>query len=248
MSSGPPPESSSGRTDPHLLSVAEFIAERNGTAMAVGMVVGMAGGVAVGKSTTAAALSTLLAERFGIPTAVVSSDGFLMPNEVLADRSLLHRKGFPESYDGDAISVFLAAARRGDSPLSVPIYDHLRYDVLPERLILDPTPVVVFEGVNALHFSTELDTSIYIDAEESSMRRWYLDRVLGLRHRSVSDPSAFFAAFASLSDAEFAARAESIWEAVNLPNLIECIGPTSATADIVITKALDHSIRSVIFR
>lgn len=212
------------------------------------MVVGMAGGVAVGKSSTAAALSSLLTEQFSLPTSVVSSDGFLMPNAVLIDRDLLHRKGFPESYDLAAISEFLTAARSGGSPLSVPVYDHLRYDVLPGRRVIDPTPVLVFEGVNTLHFSAELDLSIYIEAEESAMRRWYLDRVVELRRRSVEDPSAFFAAFATLTDEEFSARAESIWEAVNLPNLIDCIGPTCASADIVITKNLDHSIRSVVIR
>jgi type I pantothenate kinase len=80
------------------------------------------------------------------------------------------------------------------------------------------------------------------------MRSWYLDRVLELRRRSVDEPSAFFAGFASLSEDEFAERAVSIWEAVNLPNLREHIELTRDAADVIVMKAPDHSIESVTIR
>nr|WP_313787241.1 hypothetical protein [Paenibacillus larvae] len=66
----------------------------------VPFILGIAGSVAAGKSTTARVLQHLLA---GFPeylrVDLVTTDGFLFPNEVLEAKGLLRRKGFPESYD-----------------------------------------------------------------------------------------------------------------------------------------------------
>ncbi len=212
------------------------------------ILVGLAGGVAVGKSTAATTLRALLDTQFGLSCTIVSSDGFLLPNAMLLEQGIFHRKGFPESYDREAIEQFMRRVRAHQFPIAVPQYDHLIHDVLDTTTSIHSTAVVLFEGVNTLGFASWLDLSIYIDAEESSMRRWYLDRVLDLRRRSVDEPSAFFAGFASLSEAEFQDRAESIWESVNLPNLLEHIEPTGRSADIVIRKGPDHAIEGVLFR
>ena len=229
-----------------LRPVADLIAERidgSGTA-----IVGLAGGVAVGKSTAAAALRSVLEQQLARSCSIVSSDGFLLPNATLLERGIFHRKGFPESYDHAGIDEFVLAIRRQAFPITVPLYDHLIHDVLDHSTTIDATAVVLFEGVNTLGFSSSFDLSIYIDAAESSMRQWYLDRVLELRRRSVEEPSAFFAAFAELSDSEFRTRAEMIWESVNLPNLLEHIEPSRDAADIIIRKGPDHSIDSVTLR
>ena len=96
----------------------------------------VAGAVAVGKSTIAAALADEL-RVLGRRVAVVSTDGFLHPNAVLEAQGLLHRKGFPETYDLDHLDRFVAAARTGQSPLDVPVYSHERYDVVDEPLRID---------------------------------------------------------------------------------------------------------------
>lgn len=236
----------SGADSDALRPVADFIAERLGESGTV--LVGLAGGVAVGKSTAANALKVVLDQRQRLGCSIVSSDGFLLPNDSLLELGIFHRKGFPESYDRDAIDRFLLAIRGGEFPLAVPLYDHLVHDVLETTTTIDATDVVLFEGVNTLGFASLFDLSIYIDAAETSMRRWYLDRVLELRRRSADEPSAFFAGFASLSEDEFLDRAESIWEAVNLPNLREHIEPTRNAADVIVMKAPDHSIESVTFR
>ena len=58
------------------------------------------GSVAVGKSTTARVLQALLARWPNTPKVdLVTTDGFLFPNAVLAREGLMEKKGFPESYD-----------------------------------------------------------------------------------------------------------------------------------------------------
>src|SRR4029450_77991 len=77
-------------------------------------VIGLAGSVAVGKSTTARVLQQMLAHWPEHPSvALVTTDGFLLPNAELERRGILHRKGFPESYDQRALLRFLAAVKSG---------------------------------------------------------------------------------------------------------------------------------------
>src|SRR5947209_1365525 len=63
-------------------------------------VIGIAGSVAVGKSTTARVMQALLRRWPDHPAVdLVTTDGFLHPNEILEARGIVNRKGFPESYD-----------------------------------------------------------------------------------------------------------------------------------------------------
>jgi type I pantothenate kinase len=208
------------------------------------LMVGLGGGVAVGKSTAARALADDLLETHGLETAIVSSDGFLLPNQALLERGLLARKGFPESYDDDAIRTFLVQARI-ESTVSIPVYDHLVYDIMIDRDIVTLADVVIFEGVNALRYRDLLDFGIYLDAAESDMRNWYLVRARSLRERSRTEESSFFDGFADLDGPGFDAMAMNVWESVNLPNLTECILPTRDHADVVIVKHSNHSISGV---
>jgi type I pantothenate kinase len=67
--------------------------------------------VAAGKSTLCAALKATLEPALRVE--VVSTDGFLFPNAVLAERGTLMRKGYPETYDGDSLAAILAGGARG---------------------------------------------------------------------------------------------------------------------------------------
>ncbi|TKG02533.1 type I pantothenate kinase, partial [Vibrio sp. F13] len=61
-------------------------------------IIGIAGSVAVGKSTTARLLKALLSRWENHPKVeLVTTDGFLYPNEVLKEKGLMSKKGFPES-------------------------------------------------------------------------------------------------------------------------------------------------------
>src|SRR6187397_953916 len=66
----------------------------------VSYVIAIAGSVAVGKSTAARVIQALLSRWPHHPKVdLVTTDGFLYPNNVLESRGLMNRKGFPESYD-----------------------------------------------------------------------------------------------------------------------------------------------------
>ena len=61
-------------------------------------IIGVAGSVAVGKSTTARVLQALLARWPNVPKVdLVTTDGFLYPNAILAREGLMERKGFPKA-------------------------------------------------------------------------------------------------------------------------------------------------------
>jgi len=225
-----------------LARLADLVAGRTAAADGAPVLVGLAGGVSVGKSTIAAALAERLATRHGLGTAVVASDGFLFSTVELSTRGLSTRKGFPESYDRDAIRAFIGAVRAGQDPLTVPVYDHLFYDVVPDAQAVAAAPVVILEGVNVLHFADDLDLAVYVDADEPDMRRWFVRRVLGLRDEAADVPGAYLHPFATADDDAVAAMAIGVWEAINLPNLREAIEPTRDRADVVVVKGPDHDV------
>jgi len=211
------------------------------------VVVGVTGGVAVGKSTFSNALATLLSDDTGLEVAAITSDGFLYPNAVLAERGLTDRKGFPESYDVAAIATFLAEVRAG-KPASVPVYDHHIYDIIDGHMKVAALDVLIFEGVNALQFHDEFDVSIYLDAEEPIMREWFIQRTIKFRDAARIEYSPFFDPWINVADEFFLEMANSAWDLVNLPNLVDNIEPNRPLAHAVIEWEADHTIRSITIR
>ena len=142
-------------------------------------VIGIAGSVAVGKSTTARLLRELLAHWPEHPNvALVTTDGFLYPNDELERRGLLNRKGFPESYDRKALLRFVIDIKSGRDEVEAPVYSHLEYDVLPDRrLTLSKPDIILIEGLNVLQPAR-------VSAEGGiGSRGTRLLRLLGVRRR-----------------------------------------------------------------
>jgi type I pantothenate kinase len=226
-------------------------------------IIGVAGSVAVGKSTTARVLQALLARWSPKPrVALVTTDGFLFPNAVLEREGIMQKKGFPESYDLPALLQFLSDIKAGRSPVRAPVYSHLTYDIVPDKWIeIERPDILIFEGVNVLQtgrlprdgkavpvVSDFFDFSVYIDADEPVLRRWYLDRFLALRDTAFHDPRSYFNRYALLSDEEALATANAIWERTNLANLEDNILPTRPRATLILKKSGDHVVESVALR
>jgi type I pantothenate kinase len=226
-------------------------------------VVGVAGSVAAGKSTVAEVLRALISRWPGSPAVeLVSTDGFIYPNRLLQERSLMERKGFPESYDLPLLLAFLADVKSGSGETSVPIHSHLTYDILPdERQIVGQPDVLVVEGLNMLEaglpepagghmvfVSDYVDFSIYVDARESCIKKWYLERFLRLREEALGDDTAYFHRFAELSVEEAADLAMRVWDEIDHPNLKQNIEPTRDRARLILEKGEDHSVIRVHLR
>ena len=212
-------------------------------------VIGLAGSVAVGKSTTARVLQQLLAHWPEHPNvALVTTDGFLYPNAELQRRGLLLRKGFPESYDRRALMRFVVDIKSGRDEVQAPTYDHLTYDVVPDRMETIKRPdIVIIEGLNvlqparvrddghgALALSDFFDFSVYVDAHTADIKRWYVERFLRLRETAFRDPASYFNKYASLSAEEAETEAARIWDSINGPNLAVNILPTRSRATLVL--------------
>jgi type I pantothenate kinase len=226
-------------------------------------VIGVGGSVAVGKSTTARVLRELLARWPDTPKVeLVTTDGFLYPNAVLNRRQLMTRKGFPESYDRRALLEFVAEVKSGAAEVRAPRYDHLTYDIVPgDEVVVRRPDVLIVEGLNvlqpvaleeegpsALSVSDFFDFSLYVDAANEDVRRWYVERFLRLRETAFSHPDSYFRRYAGLTDAEAVSTAEAIWATINEPNLRQNILPTRGRATLVLKKGPDHAVTRIRLR
>jgi type I pantothenate kinase len=226
-------------------------------------IIGVAGSVAVGKSTTARVLQALLARWPNVPKVdLVTTDGFLYPNAILAREGMMEKKGFPESYDLPALLRFLSDIKAGRRPVRAPIYSHLVYDVMPNQWIeIDRPDILIVEGLNVLqtglppkdgkaipYVSDFFDFSIYLDAAEDVLLNWYVDRFLTLRGTAFRDPKSYFHRYANLSDQEAIETATSIWTRINLVNLHANILPTRQRAHLILRKGESHLVEEVALR
>ncbi|HRI08453.1 MAG TPA: type I pantothenate kinase [Nannocystaceae bacterium] len=226
-------------------------------------VIGVAGSVAAGKSTTARVLAALLARWPNTPKVdLVTTDGFLYPNAELARRGLMERKGFPESYDTQALLHFLHDIKAGKRSVSAPVYSHLVYDVVPDqRITIDRPDILIVEGLNVLQparlprdgqaipfVSDFFDFSIYVDAEEALLHAWYVERFMKLRETAFRDPRSYFQKYAAVSEEEARQTAEKIWSRINLQNLRRNILPTRQRANLILEKGADHRVEEVALR
>jgi type I pantothenate kinase len=174
----------------------------------------------------------------------------------------MEKKGFPESYDLPGLLRFLSDVKAGRRPVRAPVYSHLVYDVVPNEWVeFDRPDILIVEGLNVLQtgrlpkdgeaipfVSDFFDFSVYLDASESVLRSWYVDRFLTLRGTAFRSPKSYFHRYSSLNDDEAAATATSIWTRINLTNLHENILPTRQRADLILTKGESHLVEEVALR
>ncbi|MEE2034677.1 type I pantothenate kinase [Rhodococcus chondri] len=236
-------------------ATATFLGEKHPDQQ-VPFVIGVAGSVAVGKSTTARVLQALLARWEHHPRVdLVTTDGFLYSSKELIRRNIMHRKGFPESYDRRKLLRFVTEVKSGAEEVAAPIYSHVSYDVIPgEYHIVRQTDILIIEGLNVLQTGPRLmvsdlfDFSIYVDARIEDIEKWYVERFLALRKTSFANPDAHFHHYSKLSDRDAVGAAKEIWHSINLPNLVENILPTRPRATLVLRKDSDHAINRLRLR
>ena len=96
--------------------------------------------------------------------------------------------------------------------MSAPVYSHLSYDIVPdERVVVSRPDILIIEGLNVLQparpradgttglaVSDFFDFSVYVDADTTDIRRWYVNRFLSLRDTAFRDPRSYFTRYAEL--------------------------------------------------
>ena len=226
--------------------------------------IGLAGSVAVGKSTTARVLQQMLAHWPEHPrVALVTTDGFLLPNAELQPARAAAPQGLPgvlrpqgaaevrhrhqvrqgRGRGADVLPPRLRRRARREGRGLQPRHRHRRG---PQRAAV--RAACARTGARASAVSDFFDFSVYVDAATSDIRRWYTDRFLRLRETAFRDPASYFARYASLSHDEAVAEANRIWDEINGPNLEQNVQPTRSRATLVLRKDHDHSVRWVRLR
>lgn len=236
-------------------AVADFL---NREPKHVPFVIGIAGSVAVGKSTTARLLKLLLSRAYpDYKVQQITTDGFLYPNSELTRRGILDRKGFPESYDMEALINFMNAVKSDKANVLAPKYSHQIYDIIPDQFdVVDRPDILIVEGINVLqlpsnapiYVSDFFDFSIYVDADPKLIEQWYLERFGVLLDTAFTDPDDYYYQYAIGDRQEAFAMAKDVWRDVNLKNLREYILPTRSRADLILHKSNNHLIDQVYLR
>ncbi|QRN40631.1 MAG: type I pantothenate kinase [Neisseriaceae bacterium] len=223
-------------------------------------IIGIAGSVASGKSTTSRILQTILSQwpnRRKVD--LVTTDGFLYDMNTLVEKNLMNRKGFPESYNMHKLLRFIYDVKSGKRHIKVPLYSQLTYDIIPnQHEIVDQPDILILEGLNILQDNTVnldsdhlvfvsdfVDFSIYVDASEKLLEKWFLERFLKLRDVAFKDPNSYFHSYTLISAEEAIVFAKDVWKNINGLNLQENILPTRERADLILTKGENHTIDTV---
>jgi type I pantothenate kinase len=127
--------------------------------------------------------------------------------------------------------------------------------------MIDRPDLLIVEGLNVLQparmpkdgkaipfVSDYFDFSIYLDATEDDLSRWYVERFLKLRQTAFRDPKSFFRRYADFTEETAIAEAERLWTRINLLNLRENIVPTRQRASLILRKGASHRIERVALR
>lgn len=221
-------------------------------------IIGICGSVAVGKSTTARVLTQLLSQFYPqLKIESMTTDGFLYANAELTKRNLMSRKGFPESYDMKKLLEFIKAIKVSDQPVKHPIYSHHSYDIIPnEYETIHQPDILIIEGINVLqlpqnqeiYVSDFFDLSIYVDADQSLIRQWYIERFDMLMDIAKEKPGSYYHEMSQKPRNEAHAYARKVWREVNLVNLNEHILPTRERADVILHKTRHHVVDTIAIR
>ena len=152
--------------------------------------------------------------------------------------------------------------KSGKPSVKAPIYSHLTYDIIPDKFnVVEQPDIVILEGLNVLQsgmnypssphnafVSDFVDFSIYVDADETLLKQWYIYRFLKFRRSAFSDPNSYFHHYSALSEEEAIQTASTIWEEINGLNLKKNILPSRERANLILTKGENHEIQTVKLR
>lgn len=210
-------------------------------------IIAITGSVAVGKSRMSLLVKDMLsANPKHANVQIVSTDNFLFPADELNARGIMHQKGFPESYDQARLEQFIESIKAGHSPISIPVYSHLFYDITDEEQHISAPDILILEGVNAQTLIKHplIDFSIFLDAPLELIKGWYLNRYNLLLDEARHLPDAYLHQLSQTPE-EAVALACEIWQSVNERNYLENILPFKEQANLIMEKGEGHVIKEI---
>ncbi|MCK8606290.1 type I pantothenate kinase [Leuconostoc citreum] len=217
--------------------IADLLKKYDGTFMTVGI----AGSVAVGKSTFA----SLLAKQFDVTTAIISTDDFLMSNALLTEKDIFNEKGFPQTYDLVRLNQVIRDFYDGHETVTIPQYNQEIADIDPKQLQTITRPkILIVEGVVALQLM-HLDYKIYLEADLTDIKAWYLSRTLEMTALAKADPTSWRYQYTKMPLGDLTDLVMQTWDETNQVNLEKFILPSRQYANAIVQLNQYHDVQQV---
>jgi uridine kinase len=187
------------------------------------LVIGIAGGTGSGKSTIAQAIAAAVPSE---QVSIIEHDQYYrdLPDLAVEERAQLNFD-HPGALETELLVRHVAALRQG-APVDVPMYDFKTHRRLPERRRVEPTPVIIVEGI--LVFVEEplrslMDVKIFVDTDSDIRLMRRIRRDMEQRGRS------------------FQAIRDQYYKTVR-PMHIQFVEPSKRWADIIIPEGGDNLV------
>lgn len=207
--------------------------------------IGITGSSSAGKTTLShdlkKALQMIKPERL---ITVIQADNFIYSNTYLETHDLMHRKGFPETFDYQALKkCLLAIQERASLPVWTPCYSQEIKDIIPNKTIpVDKSDIYILEGVNLFfgyddfHASDYIDFSIYLDTNKQIIKERALKRFFDAYEKAKITRAPYFEKFTNWTYEAIFAHAEKLWEDMDMTLLKYHIEPYKTLANLVLSS------------
>ncbi|KIG12788.1 Uridine kinase [Enhygromyxa salina] len=187
------------------------------------LVIGIAGGSGSGKSTVADALAASLPVG---SVATLRHDHYYrdQPELSIEQRNRVNYD-HPESLETTLLIEHLQHLKAGNS-IEVPVYDFKTHRRKPTTERLDPSPVIIVEGILVFvdeHLRRELDIKIFVDTEPDIRAIRRIRRDMRQRGR------------------DFEAVRKQYYETVR-PMHVQFVEPSKRTADLIIPEGGENRV------
>lgn len=176
---------------------------------------------------------------------VIQADNFIYPNAILEAKHLMQRKGFPESFDAQALKKCLQALKKNTvCPIEMPCYSQDIKDIMPGKVLaIEKSHIYLIEGVNLFfkyehyenfHAVNYLDFCIYLDTDRELVKARALKRFFDAYERSKKQPTPYFEQFSGWPEQRIQEHAEKLWETMDMELLKVYIEPHQSMANLVL--------------